>query len=390
MSENGQNLIRGVLGAAGWDPQSIEAVSTLYCHNQSSGRLITGSSAVQNALTTLANADLPGADESPSHHDLPTIAQHRRLRTRKLIVGLIPILVRYFNSTRPRPDRGMLPAISCVASTHHHFPEGKASTHNDFFSELLTTYSETAFHAKLRLSRAAFLTLFELVKAAPSYNRQRKTSLDQRIWLAAVLYQLGHGVTISEASDVFGVSKTQYCDWRPMILDCIIEALSNYPDYQICWPTTDEGWNALADTFGPSIFSRFPAFAGVVAAGDGTLIPVDPYGLSDAKREVWRCRKGFVAQNCLVFFDGKQRIVHAEVMYEGSTSDQELLNTLMINLAPKMPQQSFILFDSGEQGVSLVLSVSLSSLPISPKGGTLSDKILTPFTGGIRYHLKYV
>ena len=141
MSVDGQNLIGGVLGAAGWDPRSIDAVKTLYKHNQSPQPLI----AVQNALTTLASADVSGVDESPSHQELPTGAHRRRLRNRKLIVGLIPILVRYLNSARPRPGLGMLPAVACIASIQHHFPEGKASTHNEFFNDLLTTCSETAF-----------------------------------------------------------------------------------------------------------------------------------------------------------------------------------------------------------------------------------------------------
>ncbi len=226
-------------------------------------------------------------------------------------------------------------------------PEGRATAPNSFFGSLMATYSEAAFKAQLRLSRAQFSRLWHMVSCTSAFQPVRLTRIDHRLWLAAVLYQLGHGSTSGEVASTFGVSKAAYSDNRAWVLQAVIEALESDPQSAIGWPTTASGWEDLANSFVPSIFSKFTAFHGVVAAGDGTLIPIDPYGLSGPAREVWRSRKGFVAQNALVFFDGRQRIIAAEIMHEGSNSDQGLLQTHMATNAAEMPESAYILFDAG-------------------------------------------
>ena len=76
-------------------------------------------------------------------------------------------------------------------------------------------------------------------------------------------------------------------------------------------------------------------------AGDGTLIGFSPYeAVEYFAKEKWRCRKGFLATNCVFYFDGYRRygslallenrvfltafhiVVHADIMYEGCCSDQ--------------------------------------------------------------------
>ena len=236
-----------------------------------------------------------------------------------------------------------------IASCRDHAePQGRATTRNNLFSNLMQDYSERVFQHTVRLSKPGFLELWNLGMSTHTYVAPKRSPFDPKIWLAAVLYQLGHGVTSKTACQVFGISEASYSEHRTNIIASIIAALEAHPDTALGWPRTVEGWKALSETFVPSIFSRFVAFAGVVAAGDGTLIPVDIRGIPQGAREIWRCRKGYFAQNALVFFDGQQRIICAEIMHEGSSADSDLMKTHMATYGHWMPNNSFILFDSGK------------------------------------------
>lgn len=227
-------------------------------------------------------------------------------------------------------------------------PEGWASCPSDFHKALLEEYSETAFRQTLRMSRARYHELWRCITDTQAYVPPGGSPIDPRLWLSAVLYQLGHGLTSRDTANTFGIAASSFSEHRTMILDSLCEALSAHPDARMGWPTDSEGWAALANTFVPNIFSRFAAFRGVVAAGDGTLIPVDITDLAPNNREVWRCRKGFLAQNAMVFFDGTQRIITAKIMDEGSASDATLLNQqLQLMKQCNPPEGAFILFDAG-------------------------------------------
>ena len=107
-------------------------------------------------------------------------------------------------------------------------------------------------------------------------------------------------------------------------------------------PTTEEGWHRLADTFARPEYPEFDTpGVRVCLAGDGTLIGFSTYEAVDYfAKEKWRCRKGFLATNCVFYFDGYRRygslallenrvfltafhiVVHADIMYEGCCSGQ--------------------------------------------------------------------
>lgn len=309
------------------------------------------SAAVFNEIGNLASlpAGYGASNGWPSlaDHSTTTTDDAGRKRRRRRAQIIVNSYLAHVRAVRSFVINNNLAAMELARS---YLDKDQATSHNSFLHDLLSpTFSPMVFKQHLRLSPPRFLELWALVEQAPSYHRPRKSHTDPRVWFAATIYHLGHGSTCREVAAVFGISKSSFCEYRPMMLECITEVLSMHPDSRMGWPTSAEGWLALTETFVPSIFARVAAFTGVVAAGDGTCIPYTPSGLTELQKTVWICRKGYMAQNALVFFDGNQRIIAADLMHEGSSSDCELLKTYMTaHLNTIMPQGTYILFDSGE------------------------------------------
>ena len=100
--------------------------------------------------------------------------------------------------------------------------------------------------------------------------------------------------------------ESHYSAKRELLMYALVEACRAAGQAEIKLPemTDKTGWERLAATFKRRAYPEFSTDAmKVVLAADGTLIPFSPYGRVDPKaRERWRCRKGFLATNCVVYF----------------------------------------------------------------------------------------
>ena len=77
--------------------------------------------------------------------------------------------------------------------------------------------------------------------------------------------------------------------------------------------------DAMRQTFRLSMYMK--GFEQVCCAGDGTLVPCDIVGISEEKRNAYRCRKTFVSVNNILWFDGNLRIVHQQLFWQCIESD---------------------------------------------------------------------
>jgi len=211
----------------------------------------------------------------------------------------------------------------------------------------LSTWSDASFKRRLRMTKRQFAALKVHFQASASFiaagcHRSRRFSSE--VWLAATLRDLADSTALDMAMEPFGIPESHYSAKRELLMNAVVEACRAAGQGIMGFPTTRAGWEHLATTFKHRSYPEFSTDAAkVVLAADGSLIPFSPYGAMDPKvRERWRCRKGFLATNCVMYFDGRRRyvlddrcgfcmeiisyvvdrIVHADILFEGAASDQ--------------------------------------------------------------------
>ena len=152
--------------------------------------------------------------------------------------------------------------------------------------------SDEAFRATYRLHKGTFNVLLSLCMSSPRWQQRRRAShIPDEVWLGMVLEQLATGCTSRSLEHRHRVSG--YSSRRLSVLASIIYVLERDPNTCFGFPDYDDdhGWRELANSFVPSIHVRFPSFYGTVAAADGTLIPIEPTGVSEMRRQSFRSRK---------------------------------------------------------------------------------------------------
>lgn len=152
--------------------------------------------------------------------------------------------------------------------------------------------TDEAFRTAYRFNKVDFTTLLELCKGSSFWKPPQRTShIPQAVWLGMVLEQLGTGATSRSLERRHRVSG--YSAHRGWVMDSIIDALSDHEGARISFPDLDDddAWHQLARGFVSSIDENFPCFYGTVAAADGTLIKIEPTGVTEMRRQAFRSRK---------------------------------------------------------------------------------------------------
>eukprot|EP00730_Choanoeca_flexa_P018832 TRINITY_DN9179_c0_g1_i2.p1 TRINITY_DN9179_c0_g1~~TRINITY_DN9179_c0_g1_i2.p1 ORF type:complete len:381 (+),score=24.59 TRINITY_DN9179_c0_g1_i2:227-1369(+) len=233
-------------------------------------------------------------------------------------------------------------------------------------------WSDSSFKRRMRMDKQSFKFLLTFFRASPSFLQcgclfSRRVTAE--VWLAVTIRDLAAGSVLDSICDTFGIPEPNYSSKREQLMQALIEACLAAGNRPMGVPAMDnlEAWDHLANSFARP---EYPEFAGDVKAclaGDGTLIGFAPYEkVEHFAKEKWRCRKGFLATNCVFYFDGYRRIIHADIMYEGCSSDQGILNHS--RFLDKLPEGYMCLFDAG---------------------CSAHKRALVPYQG-VRYHLRCV
>jgi len=93
----------------------------------------------------------------------------------------------------------------------------------------------------------------------------------------------------------------------------------------------------------------WPFFKGCIGAIDGSLIPIAIRGVGEDQRHVWRCRKGFFAQNVMVAVDFNMSFRFVFAGFEGSGHDSSVLQKAR-EAGFTTPNGCFWLVDAGYSG----------------------------------------
>lgn len=158
----------------------------------------------------------------------------------------------------------------------------------------LSQLCDDEFRRRYRLPRELFTSLLHrCIRSQHWPHAFYPTHISPSVWLAMVLEQLGTGDSSASVCHHHFVSESAFSEHRCSVLLSIIEVLVQDDTARFGWPALDdsEGWGNLARGFVPSATSRFAAFAGTVAAGDGTLVPIQPWKICNKEMNVYRCRK---------------------------------------------------------------------------------------------------
>jgi len=179
----------------------------------------------------------------------------------------------------------------------------------------LDTWSTTKFKRRMRMSKPSFRQLLAGFIESPSFaaaggNRSRR--ITSEVWLAATIRDLAAGTTLDDICEALGIDESSYSEKREQLMQAVADACITSGQRPLGLPTSQDGWHALADTFSRPEYPEFDTDAmRTCLAGDGTLIGFSPYEAVDYyAKEKWRCRKGFLATNCVFYFDGYRRSVN--------------------------------------------------------------------------------
>ena len=175
----------------------------------------------------------------------------------------------------------------------------------------LSTWSTGKFKRRMRMTKPCFQQLLVGFTKSASFMAagcHESRRITPEVWLAAAIRDLAAGTTLDGISEALGIDESSYSDKREQLMQAIIDACVAAGQRPLGIPTSDEGWSELADTFSRSEYPEFDKGVRACLAGDGTLIGFSPYEKVDYyAKEKWRCRKGFLATNCVFYFDGYRR-----------------------------------------------------------------------------------
>jgi hypothetical protein len=176
--------------------------------------------------------------------------------------------------------------------------------------------------------------------------------------LGMTLYILAHGVVFRAVAVMLGRAVST-C--HRSFTECL-EALRRLMMNQLDRPIDDSSMGMRRDD------SRlYNIFRHAVGALDGVLIYSYPPECVP-NREQYRCRKGFMAMNCLACVNWDGDIVYLATGAPGACNDSGILNSLASDLMSKTPRGSYWLADAG-YGIA-------NGLTLTPHRGT-----------GVLYHL---
>lgn len=172
-------------------------------------------------------------------------------------------------------------------------------------------WNSKVFKRRLRMTKPEFSLLLQHFIASPSYAAagcQRSRRATPSVWLAACIRDLAAGCSLDLVCETVGIDESAYSSRRELLMQAVVDACKAAGVRTMQLPSTQEGWSKLADTFSRPEYPEFDNEVRVALAGDGSLI-----GFSSFKsepyydKEVWRCRKGYLATNCVMYFDGLRR-----------------------------------------------------------------------------------
>ena len=114
---------------------------------------------------------------------------------------------------------------------------------------------------------------------------------------------------LENVCESLGIDESAYSQRREQLMQAICDACLDCGQKKLGISTTEEGWHRLADTFSRPEYPEFDTpSVRVCLAGDGNLIGFSPYeAVEYFVKEKWRCRKGFLATNCVFYFDRYRR-----------------------------------------------------------------------------------
>lgn len=185
------------------------------------------------------------------------------------------------------------------------------------------------------------------------------------------MFHLATGMSVEATAYIFGIEATMFTLRQREVVHAVIEALYDHTDACLRLPHDTEGWNALARTFQPLLFSRTSSsLAHAVAAVGTTRIPIKlrvSSTANDANRGGSRaagddCRTGVsttpgatpfseterpMLQSAALLFDGNRRILDAGLMHSGARRDGALLENM--TSLDRVPAPFHVLIDSGEK-----------------------------------------
>lgn len=95
-----------------------------------------------------------------------------------------------------------------------------------FFGWGFSSKSDSAFTSDYRMTKDAFVELFELIEPRLPTRREASARYTQDEYLAALLYKLGHGTDFKVTQDVMDIGKTQLNSVQEVYLDAIISAMA--------------------------------------------------------------------------------------------------------------------------------------------------------------------
>lgn len=168
------------------------------------------------------------------------------------------------------------------------------------------------FKRRMRMSLLCFQQLLKGFRTSPSFKAagcESARKITAEAWLGLTIQDLASGFTLDPLCDMFGVHESAYSRRRIHLMHALVDACIACGQRRLGLPQTTDGWHELADTFSRP---KYPEFDGegirTCLAGDGTLIGFSPYEKVPGRdKEKWRCRKGFLATNCVFYFDGYRR-----------------------------------------------------------------------------------
>lgn len=227
-------------------------------------------------------------------------------------------------------------------------------TGQGWVEELLSGHPER-IRCELGVQRHTFLALIAVLREL-GYGSSKHVSLEEQ--LAIFLYMSVTGLTIRHAGERFQRSnETISLYFRHMLL-----IISSHPFFtrHVILPIAG---TPVSDVIRYSLNNRFwPWFRGAQGALDGSHFHTAP---PLKERPNYRNRKGFLSMNCLFACSFNFLFVFAYTGWEGSATDAQVLESAL-DKGFHIPDGYYYLADAGY---------------------AVSDKLLTPYRGGVRYHL---
>ena len=208
-------------------------------------------------------------------------------------------------------------------------------------ADLNSAFDNGWFLRTFRCRKSSFESIYQLVEQkwdlineeishnAVFYIRDR---------VAVTLFYLTHAGSLSEAAQVFGMSKASASRYVKNVTDIIVDCLAK-EIIRLPAASTDPEWDVLTEGF-----EAICGFPNCCLAIDGSLFEIE----RPQEFVGWYCRKGYPAINCQLVVDHKARIRDYD-MRPGSANDKSIFNYSDFGnrISTILPLKRFIVGDAG-------------------------------------------